>query len=278
MNEPTENSANSIFKQLEAKFQKMRDRTMEFAAEIRPEFDAMQQAVNCAVHEGETVSADWESTLENSWPDRRLNMVYSKCPECESDKAGARIASRLARLGIPKKLMNSTFATFSTEGSNEAESKKLTAALAKAKRQVERGKGFLLLVGFVGSGKSHLAASAIRAIGNGRFVTHGDLIAEIRATYSDKSAISKDEIIERYQECPCLVLDELGVRSEGKDEEYILYSILAYRHDRDLLTAITSNNELGIVKTILGDRLIDRMAEDYTVINLDVPSHRRSEQ
>lgn len=259
-----------------AAFEKAKAHVAKFAEEIRPAFDAAEPGL-CLVH-GTRQKPDWETTLRDSWAAKelvRLVINYEPCPECEAVTARLKAHARWERRGVPHKLLYATFENFDARDDDYNIAKAKATAWRSVFKQYGNGCGFVILYGSVGTGKSHLAVAALKAMGDGLFITHADLVAGLRATYSSQEPDAQRRFFARYQSAPALVLDEIGVRSAGRDEEDLLYRVLAHRYDRDLFTVLTSNDELETIKSILGFRLVDRIAENSVRIACDWPSHRR---
>ena len=136
-------------------------------------------------------------------------------------------------------------------------------------------RGFLILLGPVGVGKSHLAVGVVRHFkdrGNVFVKQSALLLRQLRATYDDRDA---DDPIKKCQAAPLLVLDEMGLSGGGKDELPMLSEILSYRYEQEKPTVITSNLSWDELQDELGDRLSDRMREAaYKVLVFSGPSHR----
>lgn len=218
----------------------------------------------CLTHSSQ-LEFDIEYTLGRSWKADKLVIVYKPCPKCEEAKKKAASIAKWRLCGIPEKVLNASFESFITDGDQMKED-----AVRKFRRMKS---GFIMAIGLWGTGKSHLAASTIKAHGSGLFVTMNDLIAELRQTYSDNSG--QDSMVERFRLTKVMVLDELIPDAKGADIPHLLYRILGYRHDHDLLTVITSNEPLDSCLAILGPKLMDRIREKYVVVNFPWESHRQ---
>ncbi|WP_272941129.1 ATP-binding protein [Chthoniobacter flavus] len=115
-----------------------------------------------------------------------------------------------------------------------------------------------MLLGRSGAGKGYLATAALKWNGSGIFLKHPDMLMDLRASYD---AGRTQELITRWQDCEMLVLDEFGLSGGGRDEEPMLYQVLADRYDHRRPTIITSNLEIGALREVLGFRLLNRLGE-----------------
>ena len=154
----------------------------------------------------------------------------------------------------------------------------LTFAVETARTFAEAPKGWLLLTGLRGCGKTHLAVAII----NERlprkdpvfFAFVPDLLDHLRATFTPDSVTGYDELFELVKTAPLLVLDDLGSERSTPWAEEKLYQLIVHRHNARLSTVITSN--LASLKQLeeakprvasrLGDALVQwapMMAPDY---------------
>ena len=109
----------------------------------------------------------------------------------------------------------------------------------------EKPEGWLVLVGQVGAGKTHLAA----AIKNYRdehgeptlFMTVPDLLDYLRATYAPSSDVTYDRGFDAVRNAPVLILDDYGAHSSTPWAEEKLFQLLNYRFNDRLPTVITTN-------------------------------------
>jgi len=184
------------------------------------------------------------------------------CPHCGGtgwrlvDEAGTQLARRcdcaesvrrgqlLERAGIPARYRHCTLGNFELWNSEDP-------TLARAKRAVEEfvnlypesGKG-LLLMGAVGTGKTHLAVAGLHALivdkgARGRFVDFTTLVLEIQMTF-DGSGSSRD-ILRPLIAADVLVLDELGAGKVTPWVMDLLYYLVNSRYVHDRLTIFTTN-------------------------------------
>lgn len=134
--------------------------------------------------------------------------------------------------------------------------------------------GWLVLLGPVGCGKTHLAA----AISNDcfdrldmavLFVTVSDLLDHLRATFSPSSAITYDEQFSRMRDAELLVLDDLGAHHETDWAREKLFQLLNYRYNlagsvdertgRSRAMTVVTSNLFGLhgVEERIRSRLMD---------------------
>ena len=117
-------------------------------------------------------------------------------------------------------------------------------AYEAARAFADEPKGWLVLVGSSGSGKTHLAAAiANHCLKNNRpafYITTPDLLDHMRATFSPSSEIPYDEFFEQVRNAPLLILDDLGVQSSTPWAKEKLDQLLNHRFSSQLPTVIVS--------------------------------------
>lgn len=186
--------------------------------------------------------------------------------------------------------------------------------LAKAREYAAAPAGLLILVGGVGSGKTHLAVACLRARGGGYYAQHREIVASLRESYlhdplmryRGRSATFPSEPFEIEHEPSAyglkdhafgwarattipvfkacrdekfLVLDELGLAVAGNDAETTLFDILDHRITSHLPTILATNTPAVGLKDVLGDRLADRLrmaAYDVLIFNGQSYRERRN--
>ena len=171
-----------------------------------------------------------------------------------------------------------TFGSFderNNEGLQSDELKSLQKALKAAHNFAEKPKGWLVMMGTYGSGKTHLAA----AVANYRsglgdpplFVMVPDLLDHLRATFSPQSATTFDRRFEEIRTAPLLVLDDLGTQSMTPWVREKLYQLFNYRYNAELPTVITTSDSLDEMDARIRSRLLD--GKLCTIYAVTAPSY-----
>ncbi len=148
------------------------------------------------------------------------------------------------------------------EGLHAKDLKSLERAMNTAQKYAEKPKGWLILMGGYGSGKTHLAA----AIANYRahlgapplFIMVPDLLDHLRATFSPKSEVSYDRRFDEIRATPLLILDDLGTQSMTPWVREKLYQLFNYRYNAELPTVITTADTLEEIDERIRSRLLDK--------------------
>lgn len=207
----------------------------------------------------------WEPHVDHSLPPRTgvvlLRCTFAPCPAC-----------RVARAGVPRHLLPCSFETF------DANTAELRAHLAKCREFAADPHGLLLLLGKVGNGKSHLAASVLRAFGRGRYFRHLDLVNRLRATYGHRDLEDEEDgIADVCRNADLLVVDELGVAPGGNDAATLLYDILDHRVSNYGPTVLCANDDPDELEAQFGSRLADRFRHAaFAMLTFTAPSRRQA--
>ena len=158
----------------------------------------------------------------------------------------------------------------------------LNVALDTARSFAESPKGWLLLTGGPGCGKTHLSVAIIsERLGRGQpafFAFVPALLDHLRATFRPDSLTGYDELFEQVKTTPLLVLDDLGSENSTPWAEEKLYQIIVHRHNARLPTVITANylslDQLEEAKPRIRSRLSDSLVEWAPILAPDYRDQR----
>ena len=187
-------------------------------------------------------------------------VIACQCTRQTRDKERQGRLKQYSNLGSLTRL---TFDNLMPQGrSGDAASQESFAAACKAAREfAAEPKGWLILVGPSGGGKTHLAA----AIANERlsrnepvfYVTTPDLLHHLRSAFSPDSEMAYDEFFDQVRNAPLLILDDLGAQSSTPWAREKLDQLLTYRFNSELPTVIVAI----IPVDQLDDRLRSRVSD-----------------
>ena len=190
----------------------------------------------------------------------------------------AQVADLRSSSGITH-LSQMTFDSFRPDGIglNPDKRKNLRQAYETARQFAPDARGWLLLKGGYGCGKSHLAAAiANERLARGEsvlFVLVPDLLDHLRATFAPTSRVTYDERFETVRSTPFLILDDLGAQSVTAWATEKLFQLLNYRYNAQLPTVITTNRELEEIEPRIRSRLAD--ATLCTIVTILAPDFRQ---
>jgi DNA replication protein DnaC len=164
-------------------------------------------------------------------------------------------------------LSNRTFGNFTnrlSEGLSAEESKSLDKVLKVSLSFAEKPKGWLVLSGPYGCGKTHLAASiANYRAGLGDpplFIIVPDLLDHLRSTFSPTSPIRYDRLFDEIRAANLLVLDDLGSQSATPWAKEKLFQLINHRYNAELPTVITIAKE-SLDQLYVDERILTRMLD-----------------
>ncbi len=205
---------------------------------------------------------------------------WSMCPECaeqreaelshekEQDRQKSE-CENLERRGIRGRMLDMTFDTY------EAASQEQKTALERCMQYVDGLDGNLLLIGSVGTGKTHLGVAIARSDDHGEYTTLMRMIRDIRRAYRKDENVSEQGVIDKWASRRLLVLDEIGVQHSTNAEQLLIYEVINDRYIQNLPTVLISNETVDGMTQVLGERVMDRLAENGRVVAFTWESYRR---
>lgn len=157
--------------------------------------------------------------------------IATRCPKC-SDRSDA---EDLKRRGVPGRFIEASFDNFIAESST------LIFARDSCIDWCKNQKGWIVLSGPPGVGKTHLLSAIASRVRRSIYVSAVDLFGREKKRIGDKSVIIPDYA--EYQ--GVLLLDELGAGMATNFEKDIIHRIVAMRYDEGLPTAYATNFRVG---------------------------------
>lgn len=168
-------------------------------------------------------------------------------------------------------------------GLQAEERESLESAFRAAMAYAEDPKGWFVLQGANGCGKTHLAAAiANRALANGQgvfFAVVPDLLDYLRASFAPGKEAPYDELFDRVRNVDLLVLDDLGAQATTQWAQEKLYQVVNYRHVAGLPTVVTSDQSLDKLQEA-HPRIVSRIADPHagTIVTVLAPHYRMGRQ
>jgi len=210
-------------------------------------------------------------------------VVPCRCTQAWQVQKKAAALRTLSNLGP---LSRMTFDSFQPNGVRLSPELRddLYEAYERATAFAREPRGWLVLQGGYGCGKTHLAAAIANcriALGHpALFVIVPDLLDHLRATFSPNSDTGLDERLSDIRDAPLLILDDLGAHHSTPWAQEKLFQILNHRYNQQLPTVITTNQHPDEMDPRIASRLVDVdlcqthhiLAPDYRRPDPDEPS------
>lgn len=197
---------------------------------------------------------------------------------CRQKEAANAVHQRLFRLSNLDSFRAMTFETFNMQGRlglGDDQVGSLKYALNQSTHFARELKGWLLLIGGYGVGKTHLAAAIANFVVDigvpTLFLTVPDLLDWLRFAY-DSTESTFEERFEEIRNMPLLVLDDLGTQNTTAWAQEKLFQIINDRYVNRLPTVITTNQQLSEIDGRIRSRLED--PDLVTRVFINAPDYR----
>jgi DNA replication protein DnaC len=135
----------------------------------------------------------------------------------------------------------------------------------------------LLIAGPTGTGKTHQAYGAIRALltRGVRLRWEATTTADLYARLRPRVGHDAERDLQTLARSPLLLMDDLGAAKTSEWTEELTYRLINHRYEHLLPTLITTNLPTAELRTTLGDRVASRLAEMTERVVLTGPDRRR---
>ena len=206
------------------------------------------------------------------------NQFLSCIPLCAKHKTQQeqkRIAKLMGVGGVGERFRSRSFATF-------RETPATRSAVATCRRFCEavkvdpKAQGLMLMGGY-GTGKTHLAVAILRETAEagipGMFVVVPDLLGKMRASFDRKDG-KADELVTTAKNARLLVMDDLGAENPRPWVVELVYVLINHRYEHMLPTVITTNYSGNELEAVFGRRIMSRLAEMTTPVNIRAEDYR----
>lgn len=204
---------------------------------------------------------------------------------CRANEIASNAKQRLYEMSNLERLSHLTFENFISTGNPKAQfiSPQEVISIKDARNSAEefadKLKGWLLLEGAYGCGKTHLAAAiANYAVERGiptLFITVPDLLDSLRFAFSDPET-TYEARFDEIKNANLLVMDDFGTHNATKWAQEKLFQVINYRYINKLPTVITTNLILDEIESRIRSRLQD--SEFVKHIRITAPDYRRPKE
>lgn len=134
----------------------------------------------------------------------------------------------------------------------------------------------LFLHGNPGCGKTHTAAAVMRHhIDGGERTRWCSVPTWLEASRGSYSGGERPESVSFLTDCDLLVLDDVGTKRSEKDgSRELLYVLINAAYDNETPLIVTSNVDYSELAARIGARLVSRIAEMCTPVDMSGPDRR----
>jgi DNA replication protein DnaC len=206
------------------------------------------------------------------------------CPKCgeeavqklhrerreESRIAWEKARIEAAKLAVPERYQAANLADFAPEVFEKVQSWIRTCAEIP---------GGLIVVGPVGTGKTHLAAAITRELiltgKDARYTSQAAYLREIRRTWDKNVTDTEAGIISEFVSPRILVLDDIGAARANENDTLRLGELIGERYDEMRPCVFVTNLRPDQLKAEVGDRTYDRMRDGAVTLVLNGQSRRK---
>jgi DNA replication protein DnaC len=216
--------------------------------------------------------------LRHDLPVGHPNFGKIEICECRRQSVTEQVRSRLFSISRLDELSHLTFESFKPRGRKglgELQAQSLEWAYNHARQYASSLKGWLLLQGGYGSGKTHLAAAIANfAVQMGvptLFLTVPDLLDTLRFAY-DSVDTTFEQRFEQIKNAELLILDDFGTQNATGWAQEKLFQIINYRYINKLPLVVTTNLALDEIEARIRSRLQD--PELVTLVRISSPDYR----
>jgi DNA replication protein DnaC len=218
--------------------------------------------------------------------------AVSGCPTCAAAKREIdelnqkRFDFRMLQLEvarIPQRFAKKTFTDFHAEDSAQQTALDACVAYVNDFSKHRRDGRCMLLLGLVGTGKTHLSVAVIKQLIDEQMVraiyrTASGILGDIKATFNDRQGPNEADILHEVVAADLLVLDEVGATKQSEFELATLFTIINGRYEQNRPTIIVSNLSPSELNDAIGMRCVDRIRENGCIgIPFEWESHRGKE-
>jgi DNA replication protein DnaC len=216
-------------------------------------------------------------------------MLFGTCPACdieyeeETRKAQEEREEQSRIYGYERSNIEPMYFSATLDGFN-ADTPELVKAKETVQRLIATKSGKIVMLGKNGTGKTHLAVCAVKALG-GKIYTMYEISTRIRATYTAKAKEDELDVTDELARVKMLVIDEIGRTKGSEAEENWLSYIIDKRNSRSLPLILISNKhsrkscpEKGCkdcIENYLSEDILSRLCVDGKMLNFTGDDYRK---
>ena len=210
-------------------------------------------------------------------PRCQFDARHSQVPEQRSTAVGIhrdrRLNERLLDASIPDRFMGCTLSNWIAREPAQIQAHAACEGFVEAfEENFSVGRSAMLL-GTVGTGKTHMGAAMLQAIVRkhahdglqGLYATAGSIIRDVKATFGNRGRTEADVYADLIRP-DLLVIDEDGVQHGTDFERQVLFEVINGRYEKIRPTIVVSNLGVTELRQCLGDRAVDRLRDKSGIV------------
>lgn len=180
---------------------------------------------------------------------------------------------RLLDAGIPERFTACTLDNWSADTPAKAQALAACGGFVEAFEENFAVGRSAMLLGTVGTGKTHLGAAMLQAVIRqhalaglvGLYATAGSIIRDVKATFGNRGRTEADVYADLIRP-DLLVIDEVGVQHGTDFERQVLFEVINGRYEKIKPTIVVSNLGVTELRQCLGDRAVDRLRDKSGIV------------
>ena len=215
--------------------------------------------------------------------------VWFGCPRCHFDARHSQdfdqrskavgiqrdrlLNERLLDAGIPERFMACTLDNWNAGTPAQVQALAACGGFVEAFDENFAVGRSAMLLGTVGTGKTHLGAAMLQAVIRehaqdglrGLYATAGSIIRDVKATFGNRGRTEAD-VYAALIRPDLLVIDEVGVQHGTDFERQVLFEVINGRYEKIKPTIVVSNLGVAELRQCLGDRAVDRLRDKSGIV------------
>lgn len=173
---------------------------------------------------------------------------------------------KLGRACIPPRFTAKTFDDYQADTKEQQRALRMCKDYADNFEQYRKTGTSILLLGDVGTGKTHLAASIANQVVretkySSVYTTASGIVRHVKSTFDKESEMTEGQVYAVYSTMDLLVIDEVGVQNATEFELTVMFEVINSRYEEMMPTMVISNRGIADLPKYLGDRVVDRLRE-----------------
>ena len=220
-------------------------------------------------------------TQHGEYTSMLIRGAWSNCVSCDLAAENAAMAdeqaswrrelatrawdAKLGRAAIPPRFADKHLGNYEPTCAEAEQALQIATRYAANFAAARKAGTCLILIGDVGTGKTHLAVGIAHKVleqgGQAVFASVRSAVGSIKDTWERGATKKEAQALRELVEPDLLILDEVGVQFGSDTEKVILFDIINGRYEAARPTIVISNLAVAELEGYLGARAFDRLRE-----------------